>query len=306
MDIQQLRQSLKMKWLIYYEQNRPWLVKMQVWGTYDGLRRPLSGYILATLSVLEPQFEQILSFILDLNNNPDQIVAALGLNFNPDEELGLLKSEVSVATNQIESELPDKVLPEDQSVLQVNLQSPGKMPFTGLSRREKSFSFKISTKVEDQRQPVSSVVVTTQVNRQSPVRTLVSQKQPTRSLREPPPVRLPSALRFAQSLIMATEVPSKTQTLPTLAIATEIPHQTKTLPTLPMVTEIQHIGKTLPTLAIVPEVSSNGKFVKMPVKHIPSIKYISPGTNARSLASWVDECCQGVGWDREEVFSMKF
>ena len=119
MDIQQLRQSLKMKWLIYYEQNRSWLVKMRVWGTYDGLRRPLSGYILATLSVLEPQFEQILSFILDLNNNPDQIVAALGLNFNPDEELALLKSELSVATNQIESESLQEKPCEDKHVASV-------------------------------------------------------------------------------------------------------------------------------------------------------------------------------------------
>lgn len=283
MDIQQLRQSLKMKWLIYYEQNRPWLVKMRVWDTYDGLRRPLSGYILATLSVLEPQFEQILSFILDLNNNPDQIVAALGLNFNPDEELRLLKSELSVATNQMEIESPDKVIAEDQLIPQVNLQPPVKTPFTGGSRGEKSFSLKIPTGVEHQRQPVSSVVATTQVNRQPPVRTLVSQKQPTRSLREPPPVRSPSALRFAQSLIIATKVPSKTKTLPTLAIATEI----------------QHIGKTLPTLAIVTKLPSNGKFVKMP-------KYISSGTNARCLANWVDECCQGAGWDREEVIPMKF
>ncbi len=84
MNIQQLRQSLKMKWLSYYEQNRPWLVKIRIWGTYDGLRRPSSGFMLATLSVLEPQFAQILSFLSELNNNPDQIVTALGLNFNPE------------------------------------------------------------------------------------------------------------------------------------------------------------------------------------------------------------------------------
>ena len=81
MDIQQLRQSLKLKWLGYCEENRPWLVKMKIWRSYNGVRRPSSGYILATLSVLEPQLKQILPFILDLNNNPDQIVAALGLHF---------------------------------------------------------------------------------------------------------------------------------------------------------------------------------------------------------------------------------
>ncbi|MBD2383976.1 DUF5331 domain-containing protein [Cylindrospermum sp. FACHB-282] len=293
MDIQQLRQSLKMKWLIYYEQNRSWLVKMQVWGTYDGLRRPLSGYILATLSVLEPQFEQILSFILDLNNNPDQIVAALGLNFNPDEELHLLTSEPSVATNQIESESPAKVLLEDQAVSQVNLQSPVKKPLTGLSRGQKSFSFKITTGVEHQRQPGSSVAVATLVNRESPAKTLVSQKLPSRSLREPPPVR---------SLIIATEFPSKTKTLPSLAISTDTPRKSKTLPTLAMVTEVPSKTKTLPTLVFT-EFTSNEKFVKMPVKDILSKEYISVSTNARSLASWVDECCQGRGWDRELVLS---
>jgi len=110
MNIQQLRQSLKQKWLIYYEQNISWLVKMRIWGTYDGLRRPLSGFILATLSVLEPQFDEILSFMLDLNNDPDKIVAALGLNFNPDQELRLIKSEHSIATSQVEIESLDKKL----------------------------------------------------------------------------------------------------------------------------------------------------------------------------------------------------
>ena len=87
MDIQHLRHSLKVKWLLYYRQNRPWLVRLQIWGTYDGQRRPSSSFILATLSNLEPQLTQMFPFIVALSNNPDQIVAALGLNFNPDMEL---------------------------------------------------------------------------------------------------------------------------------------------------------------------------------------------------------------------------
>ncbi|WP_339379299.1 DUF5331 domain-containing protein [aff. Roholtiella sp. LEGE 12411] len=112
MNIQQLRQSLKQKWLSYYEQNCPWLVKMRIWGTYDDVRRPLSGFILATLSVLEPQFDEILNFIVGLSNNPDKIVAALGLNFNPDEELRLIKLEHSVATNQVEHESSEEISSE--------------------------------------------------------------------------------------------------------------------------------------------------------------------------------------------------
>ncbi|MEB3218094.1 MAG: DUF5331 domain-containing protein [Nostocales cyanobacterium 94392] len=92
MNIKQLRESLKIKWVKYYHQNRPWLAKMRIWGTYNGYRRPSSGFILATLSVLEPQLDEIFPFILELNNNPDQIIAALGLNFNPDEQLHLIKN----------------------------------------------------------------------------------------------------------------------------------------------------------------------------------------------------------------------
>ena len=85
--MQQLRQSLKVKWLIYYQRNRSWLVKMQIWATYNGQRRPSSGFMLGILSLLEPQLTEILPFLLELNNNPDNVIAALGLNFNPDKEL---------------------------------------------------------------------------------------------------------------------------------------------------------------------------------------------------------------------------
>lgn len=97
MDIQPLRHSLKIKWLLYYRQNRPWLIQLRIWGSYEGQRRPSSSFILATLSTLEPQFTQMLPFIVALSNDPDQIVAALGLNFNPDEELKSLTEPTSIA-----------------------------------------------------------------------------------------------------------------------------------------------------------------------------------------------------------------
>ena len=106
MDIQHLRQSLKIKWLSYYEQNRAWLVKMRIWKDYDGIRRPSSGYILATLSTLEPELKKMLPFILDLNNDPDQIIVALHLHFNPEQELKLLKAQHSTAKNEIVSTSP--------------------------------------------------------------------------------------------------------------------------------------------------------------------------------------------------------
>lgn len=92
MNIQQLRHALKVKWLLYYQQNRPWLTKIRIWGTFEGKRRPCSSFILATVTNLEPKLIEVLPFIVQLNSDPDQIVAALGLNFNPDEELKASKA----------------------------------------------------------------------------------------------------------------------------------------------------------------------------------------------------------------------
>jgi hypothetical protein len=89
---------------------------MRVWGTYDGQRRPSSSFILATVSVLEPQLEEIFPFILELNNDPDEIVASLGLNFNPEEQLDLVESAHSVAENAVNSDLWHQMLPKYQPV----------------------------------------------------------------------------------------------------------------------------------------------------------------------------------------------
>ncbi|MBJ7295195.1 MAG: DUF5331 domain-containing protein [Dolichospermum sp. LBC05a] len=132
MDIQHLRQALKMKWLIYYEQNRSWLVKMRIWKDYAGIRRPSSGYILATLSTLEPELKKILPFILDLNNDPDRIIAALCLHFNPEQELNLLKSQHSTAKNEIVSTSPAHIALTDSPVPKERKQVLLKMT-TGIS-----------------------------------------------------------------------------------------------------------------------------------------------------------------------------
>jgi hypothetical protein len=87
MNINQLRQSLKDKWLNYYQENRQWVTRLAVWVNCDGQRRPSSSFILGTLSVLEPRLTELLPLVVDLSNHPDRIVIALGLNFNPDEVL---------------------------------------------------------------------------------------------------------------------------------------------------------------------------------------------------------------------------
>ena len=87
MDTEKFRQSLKLKWLEYYRDNRSWIVHLGIWITSQGRRRPSSSFILATLAILEPKLNQLMPLVVDLSSNPDRIVAALGLNFNPDEAL---------------------------------------------------------------------------------------------------------------------------------------------------------------------------------------------------------------------------
>jgi Family of unknown function (DUF5331) len=92
-NIEQLRHSLRVKWLRYYQQNRSWLVKLQIWGTENGRRCPKSSFILATVSILEPELTELLPLLVALNKNPDRIASALGLNFDPEEELKLMSEE---------------------------------------------------------------------------------------------------------------------------------------------------------------------------------------------------------------------
>lgn len=91
MNTRQLRKSIKRHWLTYYADNRQWITHLRIWVDCDGQRRPSAGFILATLSILEPQLNQLLPLIVDLSSNPDRIVAALGLNFNPDEDPFVMK-----------------------------------------------------------------------------------------------------------------------------------------------------------------------------------------------------------------------
>ncbi len=311
MNIQQLRQSLKQNWLIYYEQNISWLVKMKIWGTYDGLRRPLSGFILATLSVLEPQFDEILAFMLDLNNDPDKIVAALGLNFNPDEELGLIKSEHSMATNQVEIEPPDEKHSEDKhlssavTASKIALHSLAKTLDSNLSRTDALVpSFTATAEVVRTRKPELVVANATKSTPDTPVKTpnsgLLSEYQPIRSyfatsrqtsLLE----RLPSG--------MTTEVNSKAKTMPSVTLATEVksnapPVRIPVGALLAITTEINSNGKPVRSLAITTEAKSNGKHPNIQPQDVKN-KVNLPTTNARSVASWVDEFCYGAR-DKEE------
>ncbi|MEH2313476.1 MAG: DUF5331 domain-containing protein [Nostoc sp.] len=334
MNIQQLRQSLKQKWLIYYEQNIPWLVKIGIWGTYDGLRRPLSGFILATLSVLEPQFDEILSFMLELNNDPDKIVAALGLNFNPDQELRLIKSEHSMASS-LESELPHEKHSEDQHVSsvvtasQIAPHSPAKTLDFNLPRADQLVpSFTATTEIVHTHKPELIAAFTTKIAPDIPVKTpsssFINEYQPARSHS--------NKLSSEASLTMISEVNSKAKTMPSVALATEVKSNNKTVRSskaacrqtspkgwLPvgalLATTIEICSNRKPvrsskaacrqtspkgrlpsgaSLAITTEVKSNGKHPNIQPQHVKSQVNLIPTSNARSLASWVDEFCYGA------------
>ncbi|MEH2362454.1 DUF5331 domain-containing protein [Nostoc sp.] len=326
MNIQQLRQSLKQKWLIYYEQNIPWLVKIRIWGTYEGLRRPLSGFILATLSVLEPQFDEILSFMLDLNNDPDKIVAALGLNFNPDEELRLIKSEHFMATSEVESESPDEKHPENRlmsslvTASKIAPHSLAKTLHSKLPRADQSVPLSTATtEVAHTHRPQLFGVFGTKIAPDTPVKTSDSAKLPSGLLSEDKPVGssftasrqtlLLERLPLGGSLTTIAKVNSKAKTMPSVALATEVKRNDKTvrslsgrLPlgaSLAITTEINSNGKPVRSLAITTEVNNNGKHPNIQLEHVKS-KVNLPTTNARSLASWVDEFCHGTKCDREE------
>jgi len=90
-NIDQLRRSLKDRWLEYYQENRAWITRLSIWVSCDGKRRPSSSFILGALSTIEPRLVDLLPLIVDLSNHPDRIVVALGLNFDPEQELIHLK-----------------------------------------------------------------------------------------------------------------------------------------------------------------------------------------------------------------------
>lgn len=121
MDTEHLRTSLKTLWLDYYRSNRAWINRLGIWVTCEGDRRPSSSFILATLAILEPKLHEILPLIVDLSSNPDRIVLALGLNFNPDQALKeIVEAENSVkllppSAAALPEKPPEKALPEKLS-----------------------------------------------------------------------------------------------------------------------------------------------------------------------------------------------
>lgn len=90
-----LKASLRHKWLDYYRLNRSWI--KGVYNSHVNISgneyRPHSFFILSTLSILEPNLLQIFPALCQLNNNPDKLIEVLGLNFDPDIALDQIQAQ---------------------------------------------------------------------------------------------------------------------------------------------------------------------------------------------------------------------
>ncbi|MCV3215664.1 DUF5331 domain-containing protein [Plectonema radiosum NIES-515] len=277
MNIQQLRESLKIKWLNYYFENRPWLVKMQIWGTYDGERRPSSGFMLATLSVLEPQLDEIFPFILDLNNNPDRIVAALGLNFNPDRHLDLTTNTPSLNTGfiPIKSENPIATTEVISDACRQATQQHEVRDAVKNEVETKSNEALVTTEVKNNDKPE---VESKNKSKPSGFTTKVETKgkHDNKHSKTSPPNLSPWGREKKKSVaLLPGDVVRMNPT-------SERSHSVSTL--------LSSNGKPLAVATI----ESQDKGVKMQCKDVHSEVNSSP-TNASNLPSWIDEFCKGVG-----------
>lgn len=133
MNTQQLRQSLRQQWLDYYRANRDWIARLGIWVTCQGQRRPSSSFILASLTLIEPKLTQLMPLVVDLSSNPDRIVVALGLNFNPDEALENLPEGQQSDNPKM---LPASAAPEVPTVATPSI--PVKAPIKTLDKMDES------------------------------------------------------------------------------------------------------------------------------------------------------------------------
>jgi hypothetical protein len=230
MNIQELRQSLKLEWLRYYKNNRHWLEKMEIWATFEGERRPLSSFILATVTVLEPNLVDILPLLADLNSDPDAVIEALGLNFHPDKYLHL----VEVEDSQLNSQLDNNITSDFEHV-EITKN-------TVLSRNPETSSQLVNTKAK-----IQVVVAKSYLN------------------------RVKSKSTFTTSVI---PMANGTQVTPIVAFATTV--------------------------------EGKGRIVKIIHDKVPGEVNQSPVLHPRNLANWIDDFCQGRGWNKDEATFIPF
>ena len=122
--------SLRQKWLNFYQANRDWIsLHMQVESVYtpDGGKRPPSYLILGVANALEPKLAQLMLPFSKLNPDADTLIEVLDLHFDPEMLLGNrvippveteeVDGDDSAVTVEVESEIATRELgeqPEDE------------------------------------------------------------------------------------------------------------------------------------------------------------------------------------------------
>ncbi|KST63249.1 hypothetical protein BC008_38855 [Mastigocoleus testarum BC008] len=357
-----------MKWLTYYKINRRWLVRMQVWGTFNGRRRPYSGFILATVTALEPKLHHILPFVLDLNNNPDDIIAALGLNFNPEEQLHLVKID-NISNTTAAKTVESQAIPQS-SVAQSSVSKPS-ISQSSVSKPSVSQSSASKPSVSQQPLQKSKALPAVPVVVDSFKQQNNNQKEQAHSLAQPR--EQISQTKISQTKISQTKVSQTKRAEPTIDVTVTkptdkfgkdassiqdanrqsfpqkpLPHpqtklQTNFQQNLPQ--NIPQNIKKLPTdkpqtisvasNSVTSEVEDNRREIPQQKiglnqqlrtetkvsKTIRSQEELKNQENfqrdnnnesdeqparVNRLAKWIDELCQGSGWDRDDMIFIRF
>jgi len=100
-----LKNSLKQKWLQYFQSNRFWISLHSGVATPNGGKRPPSYLILGVINALEPQLAELMLPFSKLNPNVDTLIDVLGLNFDPDLMLG--------NSSQVNTEVQEQIQVDD-------------------------------------------------------------------------------------------------------------------------------------------------------------------------------------------------
>jgi hypothetical protein len=119
-DFEKLQATLKDKWLDYYEANRSWIDKLiNIWGKYDGsVHRPSAPFILGAIGSLEPKIRDYLIPLCGIDTGGNEIVRALGLNFDPRTELEKRAEEAA----KIQEAKIVPLLPDDKYSIQSDIE----------------------------------------------------------------------------------------------------------------------------------------------------------------------------------------
>jgi hypothetical protein len=86
-NFEEIKATLKDKWLDAYETNKSWLVYLNNWVNLNQGKRPPSHAILGIMASIEPKLIDYLIPLCEMSEKGDGVVTVLGLNFDPRIEL---------------------------------------------------------------------------------------------------------------------------------------------------------------------------------------------------------------------------